>query len=251
MISTVYRLLCFLLSAVFVFLLTTDYGFSYCLLPREGFAMSRPPLTLTPGPLGFPVTDEQARALEGILQTHSKDSAFAYRQLVLAKGQAEVLPGERSDVSWITSLGQAADWQHIEALRDMRDWMTHYPGGGYPTKVTEFIKKKCHEAHVEEPEYVQVESMDMDILKLATRNGWMPCITYGISPTGRYGGKSIAHMVNLVHAEGNEFAVLDNNFPGTFEWMNEAEFSRSYKQGRGKGWAVIFYAPGPPPAPRN
>jgi hypothetical protein len=65
--------------------------------------MSRPPLTLTPGPLGFPVTDEQARALEGILQTHSKDSAFAYRQLVLAKGQAEVLPGERSDVSWIST----------------------------------------------------------------------------------------------------------------------------------------------------
>lgn len=150
-----------------------------------------------------------------------------------------------------TSLGQAADWQHIEALRDMRDWMTKYPGGGYPSKVKEFITKKCKEAHVEEPEYVQVESGDLDILKEATKNGWMPCTTYGISPTGRYGGKQIAHMVNLVHAQGDEFAVLDNNYPGTYEWMNSKEFSKSYTQGRGKGWAVIFYAPGPPPPPLN
>jgi hypothetical protein len=56
-----------------------------------------------PGPLGFPVTEQQARALERILKTHSKDSAFAYRQLVLIKGQAEVLAGERSDVSWIST----------------------------------------------------------------------------------------------------------------------------------------------------
>ncbi len=150
-----------------------------------------------------------------------------------------------------TSLGQAADWQHIETLRDMRDWMTHFNGGGYPSKVTEYIQKKCTEAHVDVPEYVQVESGDLDVLRVACKNGWMPCITYGVSPTGRYGGKTIAHMVNLVHAEGDEFAVLDNNYPGTFEWMSAAEFSRSYKQGRGKGWCVIFYAPGPPPAPRN
>jgi hypothetical protein len=65
--------------------------------------MSRPAPQLTSGPLGFPVTDEQARALETILKSHSKDSAFAYRQLVLAKGHAEVLPGERSDVSWIST----------------------------------------------------------------------------------------------------------------------------------------------------
>ncbi len=48
-----------------------------------------------------------------------------------------------------TSLGQAADWQHLDALRDMRDWMTKYPGGGYPSKVTEFIARKCKEAGVE------------------------------------------------------------------------------------------------------
>lgn len=150
-----------------------------------------------------------------------------------------------------TSLGQAADWQHITPLVDMRDWMTKYPGGGYPSKVKELVAKKCKEAHVTEPEYVQVESNDLDVLKEATKNGWMPCITYGVSPTGRYGGKQIAHMVNLTHAQGDEFAILDNNYPGTYEWMSSKDFARSYAQGRGKGWAVIFYAPGPPPPPWN
>ena len=58
---------------------------------------------LIEGPLGFPVTDEQAKALEVILEANSKDSAFGYKKLVVAKAQSEVLPGERSDVSWIST----------------------------------------------------------------------------------------------------------------------------------------------------
>src|ERR1700722_15238840 len=58
---------------------------------------------LIEGPLGFPVTDEQAKALDAILKINSKDSAFGYKKLVVAKAQSEVLPGERSDVSWIST----------------------------------------------------------------------------------------------------------------------------------------------------
>ncbi len=65
--------------------------------------MTRQTQTLTAGPLGFPVTDDQAKAIEAILKTNSKDSAFAYKKLVVAKAQSEVLPGERSDVSWIST----------------------------------------------------------------------------------------------------------------------------------------------------
>ena len=58
---------------------------------------------LIEGPLGFPVTDEQAKALDAILKVNSKDAAFGYKKLVVAKAQSEVLPGERSDVSWIST----------------------------------------------------------------------------------------------------------------------------------------------------
>ncbi len=67
--------------------------------------MSIHPLSRTSieGPLGFPVTDRQAIALDAILKALPKDDAFRYRKTTVAKGASEVLPGERSDVSWITT----------------------------------------------------------------------------------------------------------------------------------------------------
>jgi hypothetical protein len=55
------------------------------------------------GPLGFPMLDKQAFALESILKALPKDATYAYRKSVLAQKPAEVLPGERSDVSWIST----------------------------------------------------------------------------------------------------------------------------------------------------
>lgn len=57
----------------------------------------------TEGPLGFPMTDRAARALDDILRTLPKSDEFAYRKAVSERGPAELLAGERSDVSWITS----------------------------------------------------------------------------------------------------------------------------------------------------
>jgi hypothetical protein len=150
-----------------------------------------------------------------------------------------------------TSISQACDWQDIGVLADMRDWMTKFPGGGYPEKVKEFIARKCREAGKPEPEYVQIEGRELEALRAATKNGWLPCVTYGVSPTGRYGGKKIAHMVNLPHAEGNWFAVLDNNYPGAYEWMSEAQFLKSYTATSNKGWSIIFFGGAPTPPPSN
>jgi hypothetical protein len=60
-------------------------------------------LKLTEGPLGFPVTDRQALGLNSILKTLPKDDAYRYRKAIVTKGPSEVLPGERSDVSWIST----------------------------------------------------------------------------------------------------------------------------------------------------
>src|SRR5207245_2080980 len=63
------------------------------------------PLThaTTEGPLGFPVTDRQAFALDAILKALPQEQVFHYRKAQLAQGPSEVLPGERSDVSWIST----------------------------------------------------------------------------------------------------------------------------------------------------
>jgi hypothetical protein len=55
------------------------------------------------GPLGFPLTDKQAFALDALLKALPKDDAFRYRKALVAQGPSEVLPGERSDVSWIST----------------------------------------------------------------------------------------------------------------------------------------------------
>jgi hypothetical protein len=55
------------------------------------------------GPLGFPLTDKQAFALEALLKALPKDSAYAYRKAVVTRSPTELSPGERSDVSWIST----------------------------------------------------------------------------------------------------------------------------------------------------
>ena len=73
------------------------------------------------GPLGFPMTDKQAFALEAIIKSLPKDNAYAYRKITVGeanvaaqganaprpavgfKAVTEVSTGERSDVSWIST----------------------------------------------------------------------------------------------------------------------------------------------------
>lgn len=153
-----------------------------------------------------------------------------------------------------TAVNNAANWQHVQILRDLRDWMTKYPGGGYPAKLDKVIKRKCEEAGVPVPNYIQVEGEDLAILTEACKAGRMPCVTYSQSPTGRYNGQRIAHMVNIVNA-GDWWAVLDNNYPCTsskpnnYEWLTTAEFKRVHNMGG--AWSVILLDPGAPPLPRN
>jgi hypothetical protein len=148
------------------------------------------------------------------------------------------------------SLKHSAQWQNVDALRDIFEWMFKHPGGGYPEKVDRVIAQICKEKGLPKPTYLQVESCDLEILKLASKTGRMPAVTYSFSPSGRYGGARIAHMVSLPHADDKLFGVLDNNFPGTIEWMTPQEFKRTYC-GRSQGWTVILLDEGPPPPPFN
>src|SRR5438270_1783109 len=60
--------------------------------------------TTTEGPHGFPVTERKAFALETLLKAlPAADVAFRYRKATVAKGPSELLPGDRSDVSWIST----------------------------------------------------------------------------------------------------------------------------------------------------
>lgn len=154
------------------------------------------------------------------------------------------------------SITHSAHWQSVSQLEDLFQWMWTKPGGGYPSKVSAMIKRKCAEKGIPEPEYVQIEGTDLDPIKMALKGGRPAATTYAISPTGRYGGKTIAHMVSTMAAAVGRgpdgkgwWAILDNNYPGTLEWMSEAHYRRAYTGGR-LGWAIFLLNGPPPPPPR-
>lgn len=57
----------------------------------------------TEGPLGFPMADAKARQLDLLLKTLPRAQEYEYRHRVKAQAPTELNPGERSDVSWISS----------------------------------------------------------------------------------------------------------------------------------------------------
>jgi hypothetical protein len=138
----------------------------------------------------------------------------------------------------------------VDVLKDFRDWMRRHPGGGYPKKVDQMIAQVCQERGVPKPDYVQAEGGDLEVLKAACKGGRLPGVTYSFSPTGRYGGARISHMVSLPHADDRWFVVLDNNYPGTrdhedtYEWLSPQEFQKTYAGGGG-GWCVVLLSPCP------
>jgi hypothetical protein len=57
----------------------------------------------TLGPLNFPQTDRAAKALDTLLRSLPHTPEYGYRKAVSLKGPTELNPGERSDVSWIST----------------------------------------------------------------------------------------------------------------------------------------------------
>lgn len=155
-----------------------------------------------------------------------------------------------------TSIEMVARANNIRQLFGFQQWMTKRPGGGYPAKTTDMIRRYCGEQFKEMPVFFHVEANDLGILKRALQSGRAVGITYSYSPTRRYGGQRISHMVYLAAAgagsgpDGNGWwCIIDNNFPGSFEWMSQQQFL-SVASGGSRLWAVIFTAPTYPPAPR-
>lgn len=161
-----------------------------------------------------------------------------------------------------TSIHHSALWQNVAAYVDAPKWIQekNIAGGAHSGSVERYLPMMAKErGYTDPPQFINYEGNDLELLKLATRSGRLPAITYAISPTGRYGGKRIAHMTNLVaggvgHGPDGRgwWVVQDSNFPGDsqYEWMSEAEFKKAWTA-MGGGWCVIVIQAGPPTPPSN
>lgn len=142
---------------------------------------------------------------------------------------------------WAT-LDMDARWTNCEDLIGIVQKIEY--GGGYPAKLDKVMKEFAPRVP-----YVQYETDDPTFLDQVIQSG-RPCgVTYGYGE--RYQMQKIAHAVLLVHIDSKWACIVDNNFPGTFEWMTREEFLKRWKYPSGKGWAYAILMPPPPPMPRN
>ena len=167
-----------------------------------------------------------------------------------------------------TSAWHAAIWQDARDLFGFRAWMQKRPGGSYPDKFDATLAAFCKEKGIPLPAYVQHTGGDAEFLALALKTGRMVCCTYcGVDGPAGYGSEVVAHMVNLVHLDAEQAAILDNNFPGRWLWMGRADFLARWRGvkpdgsaflardrfGRGVpiggGWAIVLLNPPPAPYP--
>jgi hypothetical protein len=154
------------------------------------------------------------------------------------------------------SADMAARFQNVLPLIDVINRIEY--GGGWPEKVDEVIQAENERAAKEAaakglpaPDVVEVaqhEGTNLDFMRLVLSTGRPCCVTYGFGE--RY-GKTIYHMVLLVHLDDKMACIIDNNFPGTYEWMSAETFKERWTHPNGTGWAFAILAPPPPPAPSN
>jgi len=151
-------------------------------------------------------------------------------------------PGDGKGLCVFASMTMAARWHNVPPLSDIIHKINE--GGGWPGKVDEIFRQ-----YAPDIKYVQYEGADPSILDKALSDDRPACVTYGYGE--RYGMKTIYHMVLLVHIDARSAVILDNNFPGTYEWMSRAEFLKRWVHPSGKGWAYVMLLPPPPPVPHN
>lgn len=151
-------------------------------------------------------------------------------------------PADGKGLCVFASIDMAARWHNMPELIDVLHKIRE--GGGWPEKVDAVMKDLAPGR-----KYVQYEGTDPAILENAIGIRAPACVTYGTGE--RYDSKTIYHMVLLVHLDQKWACIVDNNFPGTFEWMPRDEFLSRWKHPSGQGWAIVFLAPPPPPIPHN
>ena len=158
----------------------------------------------------------------------------------------------------MSSVEMAARWDGLEEYRGLRDWCANERGGAYPEKVDDQLHRYARTRNLPEPQYFQYTGDAPEpLLELIDKTGRMACFAYGYSP--RYGRGAINHMVCGARYSGRYAVVLDNNFPGTYEWMPREELIRRMKtsagpagrSGRSPAWVFVWLDAPPPPVPHN
>ena len=142
------------------------------------------------------------------------------------------------------------DWHHVAGYPgEYQKWLRRFPGGSWVDKSSRQIAEFAKANNLKAPEILHNTTGDLELQHYALKNGYVPSVRILRSPAGRYGGQRIDHMVVLVGArcgQSQAWCLVDNNFPGTYEWFTEADWKRTHGE-----WSMyVLGYPDPPPIPQ-
>lgn len=155
------------------------------------------------GPLGFPMLDRAAQTLDGLLKSLPRTPEYEYRHLVTTKAPTEINPGERSDVSWISS--ESPDrTREVVLAKGMNDaQFTANPivtlGHAYYLPP---VGKSLWRKRVRDGQRIGIKAKTMYPARPDTwpeQDAWPPDQVFALIQAGLLQGKSIGFLPTKVH----------------------------------------------------
>jgi hypothetical protein len=176
------------------------------------------------GPLGFPMRDKEARTLETILKALPKNKDFEYRKVISQKGVSEILPGERSDVSWISteSVDRAGEVVIARGMNDSQFQSNPVVTLGHayhiPPAGKSLWRKQCKDGELRG---VKAKTV-YPAMPEGWKEQWMPDKVFPLVQEGLLNGKSIGFIPTKVHLADRKEAQKNNWETDTLvidEWL--------------------------------
>ncbi len=170
----------------------------------------------TLGPLNFPQTDRAAKALDALLRTLPHTPDYEYRKAISAKAPTELNPGERSDVSWISTESVDRTGEVVVA-RGMND--AQFQGNPLVTLGHAYwlppVGKSLWRRRVKDGSLVGIKAKTQYPPRpdaWPTDEAWVPDKVLALVQAGLLQGKSIGFLPTKAHIP-DEKEVSKNGWP--------------------------------------
>jgi hypothetical protein len=149
------------------------------------------------GPLGLPMLDKQALALEALLKALPHEDRVLQRALT-TKAPSELLDGERADVSWITTEAVDKD-QEIVLARGMND--SHFKANPIVTLMHDYtqppVGRSLWRKRLRDGDTVGIKAKTQYPPRPSDwppEQAWQPDLIFGLIKAGLLQGKSIGFL---------------------------------------------------------
>lgn len=180
------------------------------------------------GPLGFPMSEAEAKALDEVIQANKEAE---YCRLTVEKAVTTFTPGERADVSWIST--EAVDRQKDIVLASGMD-NKHYKGNPIVTLAHDYRRPPVgtsswqRKVNDNGTRGVKAKTVYPSRPEGWPEQQWLPDVAFGLVKAGLMAGKSIG------------FLTLEASAPTPDEVRKNPAWADAYRVVR--KWLLLEYS---------